>query len=86
MNLIWVILLVVEYLSVCDGINQIQNRLKHSETTHIRTSQFKFIDDNETPMYPTNGKLEFDAFGRVKKLNLFLLFDKFDLHHFVIRN
>ena len=39
--------------------------IKQYEVTKIKHNQLHWIDDVQVPIYPTNGKLEFDAFGRV---------------------
>ena len=63
------VLLLCHLAVICHGFSQnhsdVLNRLKYHETTWIKTSQMKFIDDSDIPNYPLNGKLEFDAFGKV---------------------
>ena len=41
------------------------NRLRHYETTTVSHNQFHYIDDTDNPVYPANGIIEFDAFGKV---------------------
>ena len=49
-----------------DTKSDLFNRLTNYETTTISHHQLHSIDDYDTPVYPTNGILQFDAFGRVK--------------------
>ena len=57
------------------------DRLKYHETITFNHNQFHEIDTGFTPIYPTNGKLEFYAFNRHYKLlvrkNLELFSDSF---------
>ena len=48
--------------------SDILNRLQYHESTYIRMHGYDITsDDDDTPTYPNNGQLEFDAFGKVKK-------------------
>ena len=45
--------------------SELLKRLKYYEITTISHDQLHKIDDYDNPIYPTNGMLKFDAFGRV---------------------
>ena len=46
--------------------SELFNQLQYYETTTISHNQLHLIDDTDSPVYPTNGMLQFDAFGRVE--------------------
>eukprot|EP00485_Elphidium_margaritaceum_P010738 CAMPEP_0202686732 /NCGR_PEP_ID=MMETSP1385-20130828/2498_1 /ASSEMBLY_ACC=CAM_ASM_000861 /TAXON_ID=933848 /ORGANISM="Elphidium margaritaceum" /LENGTH=1765 /DNA_ID=CAMNT_0049341379 /DNA_START=29 /DNA_END=5329 /DNA_ORIENTATION=+ len=46
------------------------NRLKHHEIVQFRHNQFHAVDSGEKAIYPMNGLLEFEAFGRVYTMRI----------------
>ena len=57
------------------------DRIKYHETIKLLHNQFHHIDTGTMPVYPMNGKVEFNAFGRYYRLlirqNLELFGDNF---------
>ena len=49
-------------------VSRLFDRLKYHETVRIDHNQFHHIDNGHTPIYPMNGRIEFDAFGHHYRL------------------
>eukprot|EP01084_Bolivina_argentea_P105299 188523_1 len=68
--------------------SELFERLSYHEIITFKHNQFHKIDDHDKPLYPMNGRLEFNAFGNHYSLlirkNVELFSDKFktELHRF----